>query len=121
MDVPANFGNLPTEFVPLNNRIGSVRMFAVINVDVRSAYPNPADTQQNVMVAEDGLRHFRELDFPGTCHGGAKHLDPPRRQDFAWVLLRRGQEQRAEAGIGAMAPAHNPHFYGDLQAAITVM
>src|SRR5208337_717809 len=78
LDVAANFGNLPAEFVALNNRIGSVRMLAVINVNVRSADPNPADAQQHVLVAERGFRHFRELDFPWTCHGGAKHINPPR-------------------------------------------
>ena len=82
LDVRANFRDLPAEFVALNYRIGSVRMLAVINVNVRSADPNPADTQQNIVVAERRLGHFRELDFPWTCHGGAKHIDPPRSAEF---------------------------------------
>jgi hypothetical protein len=55
------------------------------------------------VVAERGHRHFRELDFPWTCHGGAKHIDPPGPQNFAWAMARRGQEQRIEVGIGIVA------------------
>jgi hypothetical protein len=77
LDIAANFRNLSAEFVALNNRIGSVRMLSVVNVDVRSADSNPADAQQNVVIADGWPGHFRKFDFSRTRHGGAKHFDPP--------------------------------------------
>ena len=59
--------------------------------------------------------------FPGLVMVARSISTLPGPQNFAWALARRGQEQRIEAGIGAVANAHHQHFDGNLQAGLPVM
>ena len=72
----ADLGNLTRELVALDNRVGSVRMSAVVDVKIGAADSDAANPQQDIFRPEARFRDNREFNFTRADHGGAKHNGP---------------------------------------------
>lgn len=88
LDRAADLDNLAGDFVALRYGIFGIRVFAVVDVDIRAADAEAHHFDQNLIVADLGDGHVAEFNYTRGCHNFLQHYNRSfSAETFGWIGL----------------------------------
>lgn len=88
LDRAADLDNLAGDFVALRYGVFGIRVFAVVDVDIRAADAEAHHFDQNLIVADLGDGHVAEFNYTRGCHNFLQHYSRSfSAETFGWIGL----------------------------------